>query len=205
MTREEARNILGEGASETQVTNMLNKFQEQTKDYQDKINNLETEKQGYETKINNFQTKLDESSKYKIELDNIKKANMTEQEQLELQKKETQRLLDEAKVISNKAKVKEILAGEGISDEQIASLVDKDETVSIDRANMLKSVLTSTKEAVEKKVKGELASIPVEPKLSNVTQGSDKMSLDKFLDMSAEEQEKFANDHTEEYNSLINN
>ena len=205
MTREEARNILGEGASENQVTNMLNNVQLITKDYQEKIDNLETEKQGYETKINNFQTKLDETSKYKIELDNIKKANMTEQEQLELQKKETQRLLDEAKVISNKAKVKEILAGEGISDEQIASLVDKDETVSIDRANMLKSVLTSTKEAVEKKVKGELASIPVEPKLSNVTQSSDKMSLDKFLDMSAEEQEKFANDHTEEYNSLINN
>ena len=205
MTREEARNILGEGASENQVTNMLNNVQLITKDYQEKIDNLETEKQNYETKINSFQTKLDETSKYKIELDNIKKANMTEQEQLELQKKETQRLLDEAKVISNKAKVKEILAGEGISDEQIASLVDKDETVSIDRANMLKSVLTSTKEAVEKKVKGELASIPVEPKLSNVTQSSDKMSLDKFLDMSAEEQEKFANDHTEEYNSLINN
>lgn len=204
MTREEARKILGEGASENQVTNLLNNFQEQTKSYQEQISELQNKNKGYETKLNDYQSKLDETSQYKVELDKIKEANMSEQEKIEAQKEEAQRILNEAKLTLNTAKVKAILAGENISDDSLMDLVDTDTEKSIKRANTFKNLLNVTREETEKKTREQLTKISVEPKLSNVPQGNDKIDIDKFLDMSAEDQEKFANEHPDQYNALIN-
>ena len=42
----------------------------------------------------------------------------------------------------------------------------------------------------------------LKPSISNVNQNEDVMTIDKFSNLSAEEQEKFINEHPEEFEKL---
>ncbi len=194
MNRELAREILGENATEEQVTNLLNQWHidesAKIKELEGKVSNL--------TEQNN---KYSDYDTIKQQLDDINKANMTEQEKLEQMKKETEKNLINSRIIVNTAKAKDILVGLDLDDDIINMLVSDDETKTINNANKLKAKFESQKELVAKKTQEDLVTMNVQPTVSNVTQ-SDVMTMDKFLSLSAEEQNQFVEEHPQEFNNL---
>lgn len=192
MKRDDIKNILGEGASEEQITNLLNAFHNSSKEAKNKIDELNA--------------KLSQVSDYddiKKQLDDINKANMTEQEKLEAQKKEIENNLKTSRIIVNTAKAKEILAGEVIDEQLIASLVTDNLDDTIAKANMFKTTLTNLKDSVEKQTRESLATANLKPSITNVNQGEqDVMTFEKFAQLSAEAQEKFITEHPDEFDKL---
>lgn len=196
MTRDEAKKILGEGATEEVITNFLNNYHveesSKVKDLENKINNLTQEN-----------SKYSDYDAIKKQLDDINKANMSEQEKLEQMKKEVETNLKNSRIIVNTAKAKEILAGLDLDDDTIGLVVSDDETTTINRANNLKSKFDSMKENVAKQTKEDLMSANLKPNISNVNQNEDVIdSFEKFSNLSATEQEKWINEHPEEFSKL---
>lgn len=191
MKRDDIKNILGEEASEEQITNLLNAFHNSSKEAKNKIDELNA-------KLNQFSDYDD----IKKQLDDINKANMTEQEKLEAQKKEIENNLKTSRIIVNTAKAKEILAGEVIDEQLIASLVSDNLDDTIAKANMFKTTLTNLKDSVEKQTRESLATANLKPSITNVNQGDEVMTFEKFSQMSAIEQEKFITEHPEEFDKL---
>lgn len=191
MTRDEARKILGEGATEEQITNLLANFHNVEKTKNEEINNLKTQLE-----------KFSDYDAIKGKLTEIEKANMSEQEKLEEQKREIEKNLSQSRIIVNTAKAKEILAGEDIDDKIISQLVTDDMDVTVALATKMKETLTTLRENVAKKTKEDLSTLDITPTLSNVKQDEGAMTFDKFSKLSAEEQEKFINEHPEEFENL---
>ncbi len=184
MNREKAREILGENATEEQITNLLNQWHldesSKIKDLENKVNNL--------TEQNN---KYSDYDTIKKQLDDINKANMTEQEKLEQMKKEVEQNLKNSRIIVNTAKAKDILVGLDLDDDIISMLVSDDESKTINNANKLKAKFESQKEIVAKKTKEDLVTMNVQPTISNVPQTSEPMNFERFSKMSAEEQNQW--------------
>ena len=125
MKREE---LLAKGYTEEQVTDILNTFHGINKE-NEKLKGELIQKAEIESKYNEANAKLEE----------INKANMTEQEKLEAMKKETEANLKKSKVLLNKTKAQNILVGLDIDDELIDTLVTDDEKTTLDNANRLKA------------------------------------------------------------------
>lgn len=192
MKRDDIKSILGEGASEEQITNLLDAFHNSSKEAKNKIDEL-----------NNKLSKFSDYDDIKKQLDDINKANMTEQEKLEAQKKEIENNLKTSRIIVNTAKAKEILAGEVIDEQLIASLVSDNLDDTIAKANMFKTTLTNLKDSVEKQTRESLATANLKPSITNVNQGEqDVMTFEKFAQLSAEAQEKFIAEHPDEFDKL---
>lgn len=191
MTRDEAKKILGENSTEEQVTNLLNSIHNMEKAKNDEIASL---------KANN--SKYSDYDEIKSKLDAIEKANMTEQEKLEEMKKETLKNLKEAKLTNNLAKAREILAGENINEELLLKLIDEDSNKTIQMATLFKQTISNERDLSAKKTKEDLSKISLEPTISNVKQNDDAMTFDKFCNLSADEQNKFMNEHPEEFKNL---
>ena len=127
---------------------------------------------------------------------------MTEQEKLEADKKTAEENLKQSRIILNKAKAKEVLSGYDIDDELINSLVNDDETLTLKNANLLKTKMDTFKDSVTKEVQSQITSLDVKPTPTNIPQKDDAMTLDKFNNLSAEEQNKFIEEHPEEFENL---
>lgn len=186
MKREE---LLAKGYTEEQVTDILNTLHSVSKDKDKQIADLQSEvltKGEFETKYNAVQHQLDE----------MNKANMTEQEKFEAMKKEAETNLRNSKIIVNKAKAKEILSGLDIDENLIDTLVSEDEQTTINNANLLKNRFTTFKDTVEKQTRESITNLNVKPDTTNVPQqGDNVMTLDKFYKMTNEEQIKFVNEN----------
>ena len=184
MNRDEAKKILGENATEEQITNFLNNYHlnenAKVKELQDQLDALKSEN----SKYSDYDT-------IKSKLNQIEQANMTEQQKLDKMKKETENNLRESRIIVNTAKAKEILAGENIDEKLIASLVDDNLENTIAKATMFKQTLTNLKDSVAKQTKESLVNADLKPTIPNVNPNEDVMTLDKFGNMSAEEQNKW--------------
>lgn len=192
MNRDEARKILGEGATEEQVTNLLNSFHNAEKVKNDKIAQLESQ-------LNN----VSDYDDIKKQLDDINKANLSREEQIALKEKEAEQKLANASIILNTTKAKEILAGFDLDDETISMLVSDDEAKTINNATKLKEKFDSLKENVAKETKETLTNVDLTPSITNVNQGEeDEMTMEKFMNMSADEQEKFINENPEKFENL---
>lgn len=194
MNREKARQILGENATEEQVTNFLNEWHNEKK----------AETKQYETQLNELQNKINQYSDYddiKAKLDEINKANMSEQEKLEEQRKEIANNLSNSRKIYNKAKAMEILAGENVDEKIIDSLVTDNLETTMATINALKTNLTTIKDSVANKTKESLSTLDLTPTMSNVPQDN-TMTMEKFFSLSAEEQEKFVTEHPTEFENL---
>lgn len=192
MTRDEVKKILGEGATEEQITNYL-----------DGYHTIEKEKNKEISELKAQLSKFNDYDDIKKKLDDIEKANMSEQEKLEEQKKEIEKNLRDSKIIVNKAKAKQILAGLDISDDIINSLVVEDEAQTTQNATNLASQINTIKEAVVKQTKEELNALDVKPNISNVDPNKDNtMTWDKFTKLSQEEQNKFQTEHPDEFKKL---
>jgi DNA repair ATPase RecN len=141
MKRDDIKKILGENATEEQISNLLNAFHEKES---------ETKKQADDTKkeIDDLKKQLNKYSDYdtiKKQLDDINKANMTEQEKLEEQKKEIAENLRQSRIIVNTAKAKEILAGENVDEELLNRIVTDDVDTTVALANKFKDTLSLLK------------------------------------------------------------
>ena len=184
MTRDEARKILGEDATEEQITNLLNNYHIQesskVKELEKQINSL-----------NEQNSKYSDYDEIKSKLDEINKANMSEQEKLEAQKKEIETNLKNSRIIVNTAKAKEILAGLDLDDDIISLVVSDDEAKTVSSANKLKTKFDMQKENVAKQTKESLANVDLTPTITNVNQNENIMSFDKFNSLSADEQYKW--------------
>lgn len=196
MNREEARKILGEGATEEQITNLLNSWHIQesakVKELESQVNNL--------TEQNN---KYSDYDSIKQKLDEINKANMTEQEKLEQMKKEAEANLKNSRIIVNTAKAKEILTGLDLDDDLISLVVSDNADKTIANANKLKAKFDSQKDIIAKQTKETLINVDLKPTVSNVNQNDDGvMTFAKFGALSAVEQEKWINEHPNEFENL---
>lgn len=188
--------LLAKGYTEEQVTDILNTLHSVSKDKDKQIADLQSEvltKDEYVTKYNAAQHQLDE----------MNKANMTEQEKFEAMKKEAETNLRNSKIIVNKAKAKEILSGLDIDESLIDTLVSEDEQATINNANLLKNRFTTFKDTVEKQTRESITNLNVKPETTNVPQQDDGvMTLDKFYKMTNEEQIKFVNENPEAIQNL---
>jgi len=198
MKRDDIKKILGENATEEQISNLLNAFHEKES---------ETKKQTDDTKkeLDDLKKQLNKYSDYdtiKKQLDDINKANMTEQEKLEEQKKEIAENLRQSRIIVNTAKAKEILAGENVDEELLNRIVTDDTDTTIALANKFKETLSTLKTNVEKQTRESLSTQDLKPSITNVTQDGGAMTLDKFYELSAEEQDKFVEEHPDEFEKL---
>lgn len=186
MKREE---LEAKGYTSEQITDILNTLHLVSKDKDKQIADLQSEvlaKDEYVTKYNAAQHQLDE----------MNKANMTEQEKFEAMKKEAEANLRNSKIIVNKAKAKEILSGLDIDESLIDTLVSEDEQATINNANLLKNRFTTFKDTVEKQTRESITNLNVKPETTNVPQQDDGvMTLDKFYKMTNEEQIKFVNEN----------
>lgn len=192
MTRDEVKKILGENATEEQITNTLNALHNQT-------NVLNKQIEDYKAK----ESKYSDYDDIKKQLEEINKANMSEQEKLQAQQEEAAKYLHEAKLIRNKAKVMEILAGKGFDEEIIDSIVGEDENLSVAKAQKLVERLDTVIADTKKKTEEELANLNVKPNLPNTNPNNDgAMSWEKFSKLSQEEQNKFAEENPEEFAKL---
>lgn len=184
MNRDEAKKILGENATEEQITNFLNNYHlnenAKLKEMQEQLDALKSEN----SKYSDYDT-------IKTKLNQIEQANMTEQQKLEQMKKETENNLRESRIIVNTAKAKEILAGENIDEKLIASLVDDNLENTIAKATMFKQTLTNLKDSVAKQTKESLVNADLKPTIPNVNPNENVMTLERFGNMSAEEQNKW--------------
>lgn len=184
MTRDEAKKILGESATEEQITNFLNNYHlnenAKVKELQDQLDALKSEN----SKYSDYDT-------IKSKLNQIEQANMTEQQKLDQMKKETENNLRESRIIVNTAKAKEILAGENIDEKLIASLVDDNLENTISKATMFKQTLTNLKDSVAKQTRESLVNTDLKPTIPNVNPNENVMTLEKFGNLSAEEQNKW--------------
>lgn len=184
MNRDEAKKILGENATEEQITNFLNNYHlnenAKVKELQDQLDALKNEN----SKYSDYDT-------IKTKLNQIEQANMTEQQKIDQMKKETENNLRESRIIVNTAKAKEILAGENIDEKLIASLVDDNLENTIAKATMFKQTLTNLKDSVAKQTKESLVNADLKPTIPNVNPNENVMTLEKFGNMSADEQNKW--------------
>lgn len=187
MKREE---LLAKGYTEEQVTDLLNTF-----------HSINSENKLLKNEVEGKQDLINQNLELQRQLDEINKANMSEQEKVEAMRKETEKNLTEARKVYNKAKVKEVLAGYDVEDELINSLVTDDEKTSLTSANILKARLDTIIANTTKKVQDNIASLDVKPTASNVPQETEGMNFEKFSQLSAAEQEKFINENPDVFNS----
>lgn len=191
MKRDDIKKLLGENVTEEQISNLLNAFHEKENETKKQVDDL--------TKQLNQKSDYDDLKK---QLDEINKANMTEQEKLEQMKKETESNLKQSRIIVNTAKAKEILAGENIDDELINRFVVEDTNVTIAMANKFKETLSNLRTNVEKQTRESLSTQDLKPSITNVNQDDGIMTLEKFSDLSAEEQNKWLQDNPDGLSNL---
>ena len=186
MKREE---LLAKGYTEEQVTDILNTFHGLNKENEKLKNDL--------------QTKDSTNVELQNQLNAINEANLSEQEKIAKKEAEIEKNLANAKKIYNTAKAKEILAGLDIDDNLISNLISDDENVTINNATLLKSKIEEVREATIKKTKEEIANLNVKPTPTNIPQGDDLMTKEKFVKLSLTEQKAWKDQNESAYNEMF--
>lgn len=190
MKREE---LLAKGYTEEQVTDLLNTFHSINKE-NDRLKGELLSKSELENKYNEAQRKLDD----------INKANLSVQEQMELDKKETAKNLADSRKILNRAKASQVLSGLDIDDEIIDNLVTEDEATTLRNATKLKEKFDVFRDTVEKQTRANITNLDVKPNPTNIPQGGeDVMTVEKFKSMTLTEQVFWKRENADEYRQLF--
>ena len=199
MTREQAKKIIGEGATDEQINALLDSFHAEQKDLANQITDLKGQ-------VSNLTTEKTELLGYKTKIAEIEKSKLSEQEQLELAKKELAEEKKKTLMERNAIKAKSILVGAGIgdkeADELVASIVKEDEQVTVNSANLFATQFNTIKENTAKQTKEELMNLNLKPNPTNIPPNSEAMTWEKFSQMNQEEQNKFAEEHPDEFAKL---
>ena len=196
MTRDDVIKILGEGATDEQIKAILDKFHEKDNDARANATALA------KAQADLAKTQADLSTA-NGKLDEINKANMTVQEQIEADRKEAAKFVSESKKVYAKAKATEILASVGITDEKlINSLVSDNVELTEANANIYVENIKNIKDSVEKQTREQYLNQDLRPNPSNSSNNNDVMTWDKFTSLSEEEQSRFEQEHPEEFAKL---
>ena len=199
MNREEVKKILGESATEEQISAVLNKFHTEQKGLTDQISNL----QGQVTSLTSEKTEL---LGYKNKVEENEKANMTKEQLLEAKEKELAEEKRKTLIERNTIKAKSILVGTGIeeteADKLVASIVKEDEQATIDGATLFANQFKNIKEVTAKQTREELSNLDLKPNASNIPPNSKTMTWEDFSKLSAKEQAEFAEKNPEEFEKL---
>ncbi len=191
MKREE---LLAKGYTEEQVTDLLNTF-----------HSINSENKLLKNEVQAKQDLVNQNLELQRQLDEINKANMSEQERLASEKAETEKYLANAKKIYNTAKAKEILAGLDVDDQLIETLVSEDESATVNNAMLLKNKFDSLREITIKQTKENIANLDIKPNPTNIPQENDVMTVEKFQKMTLSQQVQWKRNNEEEYENLFNN
>ena len=199
MSREQAKALLGENATEEQITAVLDKFHEEQKE-------LKAELAAAKTANSTLQAENKDLQGYKTKYDESEKAKLSDQERMALKEKELDEKLKKVALKNNAISAKSILVGAGISDERaealVASIVKEKEEDTIAAANLLAQEFSSIKETTAKTTREQLANLDLKPNPSNKAPDSKPMDWNTFTSMSQEEQDKFIKEHPEEFQKL---
>lgn len=208
MTREEVKKILGEEATDNQITSFLNYY-----------HTYDTKKNA---EIDNYKNAISGYSDYndiKNELDNLKKKSMTSEELLAAKQKELDNQIEQAKKEQakylkkeNSLEAKSILMNAGVTNEDelkgiLSSISSDDKNTTILNANNIANSIKSIKEATEKEIKAKLMSNEPNPNVpgGNKSNNDDTMTKAKFEKLSYEEQFNWKKEHSDEYDNLYKN
>jgi len=211
MTREEVKQILGEDATDVQITNFLNFHHSQEKTKSDEINSLQSKIDGFK----DYDT-------IKKELDDIRKANMTNEELLAAKQKELDNALaktkeEEAKLLKkqNSLEAKSILIEAGITDEEqlkglLSSISTDNKDLTIASAKNIADLVKATKDSTEKSVKEQLMHQEPDPSANGGSKSKEdgtmtKEKFNKLLLENFEEAKKWKDNNSEEYQRIMNN
>lgn len=196
MNREEVKKILGESATEEQISAVLNKFHTEQKGLTDQISNL----QG---KVNGLTTENKELLGYKAK---VEENEMTREQLIEAKEKELAEEKRKTLIERNSIKAKSILVGTGIeeaeADKLVASIVKEDEQATIDGATLFANQFKNIKEVTAKQTREELSNLDLKPNASNIPPNSKTMTWEDFSKLSAKEQAEFAEKNPEEFEKL---
>jgi len=199
MNREEVRKLLGEGATEEQISAVLNKFHTEQKNLNEQVTTLQGQ-------VNNLTTEKTELLGYKTRVEEIERANLSKEEQLQLKEEELNKKMAQADILQNSIKAKSILVGAGVSEEEadklVASIVKADEQATIDSATLFANQFNNIKEVTAKQTREELANLDLKPNPSNIPPNSKAMTWESFSKLSAKEQAEFAEKNPEEFAKL---
>ncbi len=198
MTREEAKKLLGESATEEQITALLEKFHQEQDDLKKQVTTLEADNK----KLSNSNTELQE---YKTKYTELEKNNMTKEQLLEAREKELVEKTKKTDLLNNSIKAKSILIGAGITEDRaeelVNSIVKEDEAATLASANLLAQSFKVTEENAIKKTKEELLTSNIKPNPSNIMHDS-TMTKENFFKLSQEEQNKFIQENPEAFYNL---
>lgn len=199
MNREEVKKILGESATEEQISAVLNKFHTEQKGLTDQISNL----QGQVTSLTSEKTEL---LGYKNKVEENERANLSKEEQLQLKEQELNKKIAQTDILQNSIKAKAILVGAGIGEveanELVATIVKEDEKATIDGATLFANQFKNIKEVTAKQTREELSNLDLKPNASNIPPNSKTMTWEDFSKLSAKEQAEFAEKNPEEFEKL---
>ena len=207
MTREDAKKIIGEDATDIQITNFLNYHHSEEKIRNDEINSLKTQIDGYK-----------DYNDIKKELDDVRKANMTNEELLAAKQKELDDALaktkeEEAKLLKkqNSLEAKSILIEAGITDEEqlkglLSSISTDNKDLTIASAKNIADLVKATKDSTEKSVKESLMKHEPDPSNDGKKVKDDgQMTKEKFDKLTFAEQKEWKDKNgVEAYHNLIN-
>lgn len=190
MKREE---LLAKGYTEEQVTDLLNTF-----------HSINSENKLLKNEVQAKQDLVNQNLELQRQLDEINKANMSEQERITKEKADADKYYSDAKKIYNTAKAKEILAGLDIDEQLITTLVSEDENATINNATLLKNRLESLKESTIKQTKESIANLDIKPTPTNIPQENNVMTVEKFNSMKLSDQIIWKKENGQEYEQLFN-
>jgi len=199
MNREEVRKLLGENATEEQISAVLNKFHTEQKNLNEQVTTLQGQ-------VNNLTTEKTELLGYKTKVEEIERANLSKEEQLQWKEQELNKKMAQADILQNSIKAKSILVGAGVGEEEadklVASIVKEDEQATIDSATLFANQFNNIKEVTAKQTREELANLDLKPNPSNIPPNSKAMTWESFSKLSAKEQAEFAEKNPEEFAKL---
>lgn len=194
MTREEARELLGENATNEQIQALLDKVHDNNETYKKQLKEAQDKATQLEKQVNKYSDYDD----IKKQLDDINKANMTKEEQLTEREKEILKKEQETNRRDNRSIVKEIVAGLNISDEVIESLISESADVSKKNAENLVAQINAIKEATIKETKENLLNVDVQPDTKDSVQKTTK----KWNEMTYEEKLELKRSNPQEYETI---
>lgn len=190
MKREELTAL---GYTDEQVTELL--------DLMHKTNaNITKENEDLKAKLDVANNKIVGLTQVEQEYNELKQSQLTEQEKATLKQKEIDENLAKSRIILNEAQARTILSPLGdLDDGLLKSIVTDDEKTTIANANALLNQINSIKEQTVNQTKQEMLTLDVKPTASNNLESQDAMTWEKFDALSAEEQNKFAMEHPDEF------
>ena len=195
--------LLEKGYTEEQVTELLDLWHSSNANLTSENEKLKSDLGNANETISGLNQKVSSLAKMQEELNSIKQSQLSDEEKRKLALEDAEKAKREANVILNTAKAKEILSEVGGVDEaMLQAIVSDNSDATISNATNLLNLLKAREENVVKATTEKLSSLDVKPNPSNNLNQGTEMTWEKFDSLSSEEQNKFAEEHPDEFKNL---